>query len=126
MITEKELDGMITVDSAIYREMARKMRERADLLDCMVSKDISERRSPAQTYERFAEAVGQKEAQHLIASLVNEYAWDGRIDPRNASWAASVESAFDHGAMRRMSVFARMHMSHLDQIADEARKASNN
>lgn len=126
MITEKELDGMVTVDSAIYREMARKLRERADLLDCMVSKDISERRSPSETYERFAKAVGQKEAQHLIASLVNEYAWDGRIDPRNASWAVSIESAFDHGAMRRMSVFARMHMCHLDQIADEARKASNN
>lgn len=75
------------------------------------------------TAEKFSKSITRKRAEMVVASLVNECAWDGRISPTVREWAKHVESAWDARAMGAMRVSTTLHPTHLDSVAYEfARK----
>lgn len=127
MITKSELmnrftaeDG--TLDRSRWFSYRRTLSENLETLDRIQSEDYINGRTPAETVASFVEAVGYDAALVVIASLVNRSAWDGRIDSRNAAWAASVSESFDEQTARDLDLYTKMHMTHLDQIADQMRK----
>ena len=77
---------------------------------------------PDETIREFVQAVGYGRACSAVASLVNRSAWDGRIDKRNAAWAASVAGSLDEECCQHFSIYTnRIHMAHLNQLADALR-----
>lgn len=127
MRTNAWLDDLVARDAESYRKTAKNWRKAVETLDDLCSEDVRDGFGPDVTYKDFCDVcVTAEKANMVIASLVNECGWDGRISQQNREWAAGFEFAFDEQAMRRMSVFPRMHMAHLNQIADEARKAASN
>ena len=59
----------------------------------------------------------------VVATMVNISAWDGRISPENARWAASRPGTLDEQTALLLSIFNDdLHRAHLDQIATECRK----
>lgn len=78
--------------------------------------------SPAGTVSAFVDAVGHDTAAAVIASLVNRHNFDGRISRRNVAWAAGVAAAWDYESMVNFYMYSKIHLAHLDQIADEMRK----
>ena len=79
--------------------------------------------TPADTIKKLVDAVGYEAAVVAVASLVNRHAWDGRISRRAATWAASIENALDEAAAEKASVYtSRIHMAHLNQLADAMQK----
>lgn len=124
MITENDLVAELVDNPQHYRSVAQKMHDAVSLLDHYQSEDRRDGFGPDVTVKAYIERVGKPAAEVIIASLVNECAWDGRISPRNAEWARGIEQAFDGGAMRHMHIYTTMHMCHLDQIATEMRKKS--
>lgn len=124
MVTESELLAELADNPRHYHSMVQKMRDAVSLLEHHQSVDRRYGFGPDKTVAVYISCVGKHSAAMVIASLVNECAWDGRISPRNAEWARGIESAFDDGAMRRMHIYTTMHMCHLDQIATEMRKKS--
>lgn len=69
------------------------------------------------TCEKFIKSLGRKRSAIVVASLVNECAWDGRICTASRNWAKRVEGAWDSKAMNELRVSSTMHPAHLDQIA---------
>lgn len=62
-------------------------------------------------------------AVDVLSTLVNSAAWDGRISPANAAWAASRPGTLDEKTALLLSIFNdELHRAHLDQIATECRK----
>lgn len=127
MITTSELmnrftaeDG--TLDRSRWFSYCRTLSENLATLERIQSEDYINGRTPAETVVSFVEAVGYDAALVVIASLVNRSAWDGRIDSKNAAWAASVSESFDEQTARDLDLYTKMHMTHLDQIADQMRK----
>lgn len=79
--------------------------------------------TPEQTVAAYVEAVGYEAAVEIIASLVNRNAWDGRISRRSAEWANAQENSWDEEACSSLSLYTnRIHMAHLDQIANAMMK----
>lgn len=79
--------------------------------------------TPEQTIAAYVEAVGYEAAVEIIASLVNRNAWDGRISRRSAEWANAQENSWDEEACSSLSLYTnRIHMAHLDQIANAMMK----
>lgn len=122
MITKQDLVELAHEDAEHYRSLRDKMKYLADMLDLYHDEDVSEGFTPRTTAEAMISSFGQPVTEILIASLVNRHAWDGRIGDKNKEWAIGVEQAFDADAMRKMGVSAKMHLTHLDQIADAMRK----
>lgn len=78
--------------------------------------------TPLMTYARFCEEVGYANAGDTIALAVSHASWDGRISKRNADWA---EDRLEHRSYTQKdkdNAYVCIHMCHLDQIADIARK----
>ena len=96
------------------------MRSAADTIDSIYT--ATRDSDPAETVDRFVRAVGEDRAMATIASLVNRSAWDGRISSRNASWARGVTGAYNEDEANRAGISTRMHLAHLDQIADAMRR----
>ena len=69
--------------------------------------------------EKFVRALGKSRAEVVIASLVNESAYDCRICRAAKDWAKRVDKAWDGKAMDNMGVSSMMHLVHLDQLAFE-------
>ena len=69
--------------------------------------------------EKYVRAIGKNRAETVIASLVNESAYDCRICRAAKDWAKRIENAWDAKAMDNMGVSVMMHMVHLDQLAFE-------
>lgn len=83
----------------------------------------SERRaeSPSETVTECAAHIGKHLFTAALATLVNRYAWDGRIDRRVAQWAENVSGALDEQeAVRRGIYSGKIHIAHLNQIARAA------
>ncbi len=121
MITENDLAAELVDNPQHYRSIVQKMRNAVSLLDHYQSEDRRDGFGPDNTVDAYISKLGKAGAAMVIASLVNECAWDGRISPRNAEWARGIEQAFDGGAMRHMHIYTTMHMCHLDQIATKMR-----
>lgn len=54
----------------------------------------------------------------LVASLVNRSSWDGRLSRRVVSWAESRAQAVDRETADKMGLYTKLHMAHVDQIAE--------
>ena len=107
--------------AAEYRAEREKLLETVSTLEAIYS-DTREL-TPAETVARFKETVGAELAQIAVATLINRSAWDGRISRRSAAWAESITGAWDEEAAQRMGIYTnKIHMAHLEQIAQEMRK----
>ncbi len=122
MNTKQDLIELAQKEPERYRSLCEKMRQLVAVLDTYHDEDVEEGFSPRNTAEAMISSFGQPVTELVIASLINLNAWDGRIGDRNKEWALGVETAFDAEAMRKMHVHQRMHLSHLDSIADAMRK----
>lgn len=75
--------------------------------------------TPKAAVQKLVKSVGKKRAAEVVASLVNECAWDGRICRVSKDWAHRVDGAWSAEAMDELRVYSTMHRAHLDQIACE-------
>lgn len=79
--------------------------------------------TPQETCEALIAEVGYDMAVSVIATLVNRFAWDGRISHWNASWAKNQEDSWDEAAALQIGLSApSIHIAHLDQIASAIRQ----
>ena len=125
MITKDDWLSLAKAFPEFRKACTEKLHERITALDEIQSADVTNGESPEHTYSEFENRFGKAIAQHTIACLVNQSAWDGRISPRNAEWAKRVDGSFDEQTMTfEIGEYTRMHKCHLDQVADYARKAS--
>lgn len=77
-------------------------------------------------YERFYNRYGfhctmgsaADNVRDLVASLVNRSSWDGRISPAVKAWAEGREKSVDEETANKMGLYTRLHMVHLNQIAE--------
>lgn len=81
---------------------------------------------PDDTLDRTIADIGINLTVAVVATLINRFAWDGRISRRRALWAASVDSAFDEQTAVEHWFSTRIHMAHLDQIGDALIKRLQN
>lgn len=78
--------------------------------------------TPLVTYTKSCEAIGYANTGDTIALMVYNSAWDGRISPRNAEWAADRRERRGFTDKEVDEAYTSIHKAHLDQIADIARK----
>lgn len=105
--------------------LRERMKEDIRFLEELVAHDVAARISPETTVTSFTEKVGKLRAEVVIASLVNNCSWDGRISKANVAWAADQDESFDEDAMGEMHAYSdKIHRAHLDQLADEMRRKS--
>lgn len=126
MITKMEFDAIREVVPEIGYTTEGRMSGWIALLEKIQNQDRFDGETPKHTYDEFVSQVGKATANFTIASLVNNSAWDGRISLRNAEWARLLPASFSDEVMIALHLYTTMHMCHLDQIADEARKATVN
>ena len=108
-----------------YRAIRDTLQNAVAALEEQYSEDRAENRTPPHTVKSYIEKYGRETAETVIATLVNRSAWDGRISERNAKWAAACETAWDSDSAYRMSIYTnKIHMAHLDQLADAMRKTA--
>ena len=78
--------------------------------------------TPLVTYTKACEVLGYGTTGDTIALMVKESEWDGRISPRNASWATDRIEHRNFSNKEINDAYTKIHKAHLDQIADVARK----
>ena len=121
MKTIETITAMITENREAWFSMRNTLRENVKTLETIYGETIES--TPADTIKKYVDAVGYEAAVVAVASLVNRSAWDGRISRRSATWAASIENALDEAAADKADVYTnRIHMAHLDQLADAMRQ----
>lgn len=78
-------------------------------------------KTPMDTVRELIARIGYDWAAAIIATVVHDSAWDGRISKRAAEWAKTVEGAYDEDANKEcLHIYAgNVHRAHLDQIALE-------
>lgn len=86
--------------------------------------------TPAETIKsavlRFSAARGisEKNAAPMVfavlASVVSDCAWDGRISARSANWADGVPGCLDGPTLSLFGIYTNIHRTHLDQLARAA------
>lgn len=110
IITEQGIDA--------YRAHIKTIRSDLDTLRGLYADSISANETPAQTVAAYVAAVGFDRAAVILASLVNRYAWDGRISETAKEWAETVSDAYDENAGVELYISAdTIHCCHLDQLA---------
>lgn len=73
---------------------------------------------PDATIAAYEVEVGHDLAVEVIASMVNQKAWDGRIGRETAQWAASQPDSWDENAAFRLGLYSdKIHPAHIDQLA---------
>lgn len=109
---------------ARLRAYNQQMRSDADRLDEIYA-NRRDNETPAQTIEKFVKSVGEERAVNTVATIVNYNAFDGRIGRINRSWASEQSGALKASENRGVTN-TRMHMAHLDQVADAMRRYQEN
>ena len=122
MMTSAEYRNMFTVDRDAARKTVRAWREAVATLDDIQSNDLVMNETPVHTVKCFVAEVGEEIARFVIASLVNRSAWDGRIYPSVSKWAEGVEGSLSEEAAIDAMISTRMHMAHLNQVAESMMK----
>ena len=121
MKTIETITALIAENREAWFSMRNEIRASVQTLETVYGETIESK--PADTIKKYVDAVGYEAATVAVASLVNRHAWDGRISRRAAAWAASIENALDEAAAEKADVYTnRIHMAHLDQLADAMRK----
>lgn len=104
-----------------YRAYREELREAVSLLEATYTETRDE--TPTDTVKKYMALAGSELAQIAVATLVNRHAWDGRISRRSAEWAAGIAGSWDEDAACRMGIYTnKIHLAHLDQIAQAMRK----
>lgn len=111
----RELDDFNALSLEDKTMTVRKLRLDARKLEAL----SAESGTAKSAVEKFVRAIGKPRAEIIIASLVNESAYDCRICRATRDWARRVDKAWDAKAMDTMGVSSMMHMVHLDQLAFE-------
>lgn len=94
----------------------RELREAVTALEAAYSE--TRELTPADTVNRFKEAVGEELAKATVATLIKRSSWDGRISRASKEWADTIPTT-------DADVYTTIHMAHLDQIAREMKKGEN-
>lgn len=109
--------AMFEADRKTGRETVNAWRDARQALENQQAMDYVDGKKPAETVAAFVAQVGFETARFIVASMVNEAAWDGRISRDCKAWAAGIENALDSETAHHAEVFAfSMHKAHLDQI----------
>lgn len=123
MKTTETVNAIRDASLVAYFILKRTLDRDTELLDEYVNDEIvNGNNNPDNTVKRFASAIGRREAETVIATLINGKAWDGRISKVNAEWAASCEEAFDEKAGNALRISTEIHPTHLDAIATAMRE----
>lgn len=78
----------------------------------------TEHKSPKETATALAKEIGRNEANVLVGSIVNYYAYDGRIEQCVINWAAGIEGVCDGSAAQMLGLNdCKIHLANLNQIA---------
>ena len=95
-----------------YRDLHRAEKALEEIYSITCTK------TPADTLSASFQQIGEEMTKALIATYVNQRAWDGRISKRAAEWAKTIESAWDEKGADRIGLYgSRIHSAHLDQLA---------
>ena len=113
-----EYRNMFTVDRTAARETVARWRDAIAALENQQTVDNLNGETPAHTVKCFVSQVGEELARFVIASLVNNCSWDGRIFPSVKAWAADQEDALDEETSLEARIYTNMHRAHLNQIAE--------
>ncbi len=106
----------VTANREQWFQYIHKIKTHLATLETLYAAQIDN--TPAQTVAAYVQEVGYDAAVEVIASLVNQSAWDGRISRRSAVWAKSQGNAWDEEAANHLGIYSsRIHMAHLNQIA---------
>ena len=100
-----------------FRETVKSWRVAVEVLDQIQRDDYMAGRLPEDTVRQMVHKTDEGMARFIIASLVNRTAWDGRIYPSVAAWAAGVCDALDEETANAAGLYSKMHPAHLNQIA---------
>ena len=123
MKTTETVNAIRDASLVAFFIVKRTLEHDAKLLNEYLNDEIIEGdKNPDNTVKRFASAIGRREAETVIATLINGKAWDGRISKVNAEWAASCEEAFDEKAGNALRISTEIHPTHLDAIATAMRE----
>ena len=123
MKTTETVNAIRDASLVAFFIVKRTLEHDAKLLNEYLNDEIIEGdNNPDNTVKRFASAIGRREAETVIATLINGKAWDGRISKVNAEWAASCEEAFDEKAGSALRISTEIHPTHLDAIATAMRE----
>ena len=123
MKTTETVNAIRDASLVAFFIVKRTLEHDAKLLNEYLNDEIIEGdNNPDNTVKRFASAIGRREAETVIATLINGKAWDGRISKVNAEWAASCEEAFDENAGNALRISTEIHPTHLDAIATAMRE----
>lgn len=118
MFTINDYTQMFTEDRTAARETVEGWRDAVRFLDNQCNVDVIDGETPAHTVKCFVSCVGENTARFIIASLINQCAWDGRISRSVKEWAENVGGALDEETANRARIYSNMHRAHLDQIAE--------
>lgn len=118
MKTIETLDTILNASRAAYFILRRELKHYADQLDyCVNHEIINGDGNPNNSAKALVDEIGKLNAEVIIATLVNTKAWDGRISPENAAWAARCEEAFDESAADKLGLHTAIHPAHLNAVA---------
>lgn len=131
MKSKEFIDRIFKSDRREALQFKRRLQSNLNLLERLYKKSQYDTESPlynctpAQTVAAFVEAVGYESSVEIVASLVNYSAWDGRIFPSVKEWANTQENSWDEEASGRLGLYSeRIHIAHLNQIAEAMMKMS--
>ena len=62
----------------------------------------TERKTPKETSAALSKEIGRQEANILVGSIVNYYAYDERIEQCVINWAASIDGVCDGNAAQML------------------------
>lgn len=126
MKTQAYIDALVAKDRQAWIEEHAAMKADIKRLESIYAEHLNTDRSPKDTIKVFIGAVGIERASVIVATLINRHNWDGRISKRNTLWAAAIDASFDEDtSTSHFYCTHRIHMSHLDQLADEMRKGAS-
>ena len=122
MKTVNDYRKMFEEDRKAARETAESWRDAVQALANQQTVDNLDGETPAHTVKCFVAQVGEDLARFVIASLINQSAWDGRIDRNVKEWAENVNEALDEEAANAAKLYTNMHQAHLNQVAEAMMK----
>ena len=73
--------------------------------------------TPKETLEAACSAVSAEMVFAVLATIVYDCQWDGRISFRSARWAETVAGALDKKTAALFHIYTNIHRAHLDQLA---------
>lgn len=125
MKTQAYIDELVRIDRSAWINEYNAFKSAIKTLEDIYGDTIQGK--PSDTVDRFIAAVGITLARAVVATLVIRHAWDGRISKRVSDWAGTVFNAFEESVSNTHFFYTdRIHMTHLDQIANEFVKREKN